>query len=43
MRCRSARGSYYGRMDISHLTHQAPRAFWYGLINYEQRTPRRLT
>ena len=26
-------------MDISDLAHQAARAFWYGLINYEQRAP----
>src|SRR5579872_5677166 len=26
-------------MDISDHAHQAARAFWYGLINYEQRAP----
>jgi dihydrofolate synthase / folylpolyglutamate synthase len=26
-------------MDISEAAHQAARAFWYGLINYEQRAP----
>src|SRR5579872_4520618 len=26
-------------MDISDPAHQAARAFWYGLINYEQRAP----